>query len=89
MWVSKREYDSLEKQIAYWQAQYEVEKTRADRLVNSLLQTNGLPPASPLDHATSGEDHESPRLRKLAMLVPELLADEIEDKLEPDEVAEQ
>lgn len=64
-------YVLLEKQLAYWQAAYERERDRADRLQDNFLQANGIQPSveRPAPPPTAHEN--------LAEQVGELFMDEI------------
>ena len=83
MWVSKREYDMLQTQVAYWREKYEEERTRADSLTNTLLMTNGLPPADVRKPRESDHPSAIDALKELAKM-PELFGMEIEDTLDAD-----
>ena len=78
-WVSKREYEFLKKEVDYWRERFEEERKRADALTQSLLQTNCIPAPAPRDNMESGEDHAPPAIKRLQMMIPELLADTIAD----------
>lgn len=46
MWISKREYNLLERELAFYRQALADERARADRLTDSLLQNNGQLPVS-------------------------------------------
>lgn len=84
MFISRREYDLLIKQADYWQAQYERERKRADKLVENLMQTNGLPSPNLREDDKLSSDHPSPA--KVKEYMAELFENEITDKLDDEAV---
>ena len=84
----RRENTLLLKELDFWRARYEEEKKRSDSLVNSLLQTNGLPSPAPVE-ATVVTHPPSSRREAIEKMMAELLNNEIVDTLEiAPEVAE-
>lgn len=81
MWISRREYDMLTTQTAYWREKYEEERTRADTLTNSLLMTNGLPSVDVRKPRESDHPSAMDALRELQTM-PELFNMDIEDTLD-------
>ncbi len=83
MWITRREYEALEKQVDYWRRQFEQERARADKLTDTILQTNGLPPVAATP-ALSGGDHQRALTTKDTGVFAELYQMEIKDRLEED-----
>ncbi len=46
MWISKREYAALIRQVEYWQQRAEREQARADRIADEILMEAGRRPVS-------------------------------------------
>lgn len=84
MWVAKREYELLKNEIEFWRKKYDEEHERANSITATLLQTNGLPAPQPRDTIEAGDDHMPASLKKLQMMIPELLAETIEDSMDAD-----
>lgn len=79
MFIRKSEYELLLQQAAYWKEQYERERSRADRLTNNLLQTNGLPPATALEEVLESDHPISRKRKRFEEHMAELFNDEVED----------
>lgn len=62
MWVSKREWDFMERQLEYWQAQAEKERDRADRALDQISLFQGQLPISDLGLKSRKEISDADKL---------------------------